>query len=69
MNQTPKQPQISMIFTNADPRCTGRLDDRQGGDTIVTIERLIEALISMWSWRTSLSQHGCGTHRSKWAFP
>jgi len=24
---------IGMIFTNADPRYSGRLDDKQGGDT------------------------------------
>jgi len=33
-----------MIFTSADPRYAGRLDDKQGGDTIVTIERVIEAI-------------------------
>ena len=33
-----------MIFTNADPRYTGRLDDKQGGDTIVTMERVREAI-------------------------
>ena len=33
-----------MIFTNADPRYTGRLDDKQGGDTIVTMERIREAV-------------------------
>ena len=37
-NQTPQQPLISMIFTNADLRYADRLDDKQGGDTIVTIE-------------------------------
>jgi len=33
-----------MIFTNADPRYAGRLDDKQGGDTIVTMERVKEAI-------------------------
>ena len=33
-----------MIFTNADPRYAGRLDDKQGVDTIVTIERVREAI-------------------------
>jgi len=33
-----------MIFTNADPRYAGRLDDKQGGDTIVTMERVREAI-------------------------
>jgi len=43
-NQTPQQPWIGMIFTNADPRYAGRLDDKQGGDTIVTMERVREAI-------------------------
>jgi len=38
------QPLISMIFTNADPRYAGRLDDKQGGDTIVTMKRVREAI-------------------------
>jgi len=33
-----------MIFTNADPRYAGRLDDKQGSDTIVTMERVNEAI-------------------------
>jgi len=32
-----------MIFTNADPRYASRLDDKQGSDGIVTIERDNEA--------------------------
>ena len=43
-NQNPQQPLIGMIFTNVDPRYAGRLDDKQGGDTIVTMERVREAL-------------------------
>jgi len=39
-NQNPQQPLIGMIFTNADPRYAGRLDDKQGGDTILTMERV-----------------------------
>ena len=31
-------------FHNADPRDAGRLDDKQGGDTIVTMERVREAI-------------------------
>jgi len=50
-----------MIFTNADPRYAGRLDDKQGGDTIVTMERVREAIAfnaefadeSSWLWLTS----------------
>ena len=32
-----------MIFTNVDPRHAGRLDDKQGGDTIAPMERVKEA--------------------------
>jgi len=50
-----------MIFTNADPRYAGRLDDKQGGDTIVTMERVREAIAfnaeladeSTWLWLTT----------------
>jgi len=56
-----------MIFTNADPRYAGRLDDKQGGNTIVTMDRVGEAIAcnveladeSTWLWLTY----------SKWAFP
>jgi len=52
---------IGLIFTNADPRYAGRLDDKQGGDTIVTMERVREAIAfnaeladeSTWLWLTS----------------
>jgi hypothetical protein len=61
MNTTPQQPLIGMIFNNADPRYAGRLDDKQGGDTIVTMERVREAITfnaeladeSTWLWLTS----------------
>ena len=43
-NLKPQQPLIGMIFTNADPRYAGRFDDKQGGDTIVTMERVREAI-------------------------
>jgi len=60
-NQNPQQPLVGMIFTNADPRYAGRLDDKQGGDTIVTMERVREAITfnveladeSKWLWLTS----------------
>ena len=60
-NQNPQQPLIGMIFTNADPRYAGRLDDKQGGDTIVTMERVREAIAfnveladeSRWLWLTA----------------
>jgi len=50
-----------MIFTNADPRYAGRLDDKQDGDTIVTMEKVREAITfnaeladeSTWLWLTS----------------
>jgi len=35
-----------MIFTIADPRYAGRLDDKQGGDTTgVTMKRVREAIV------------------------
>ena len=50
-----------MIFTNADLRYAGRLDDKQGGDTIVTMEGVREAIAfnaemtdkSTWLWLIS----------------
>jgi len=50
-----------MIFTNADPKYAVRLDDKPGGDTIVTMDRVREAIAlntelageSTWSWLTS----------------
>ena len=35
---------IGMIFTDADSRYAGRLDDKQGGDTLVTMERVRQAI-------------------------
>jgi len=32
------------MFTNADPRYAGRLDDKQGDKTFVTMERVREAI-------------------------
>ena len=43
-NPKPQQPLIGMIFTTADPRFAGRLDDKHGGDIIVTVERVREAI-------------------------
>jgi len=56
---------IGIIFTDADPRYAGRLDDKQGGYTIVTKERIREAITfnaeladeSTWLWLT-LEQMG-----------
>ena len=50
-----------MIFTNADPRYAGRLDDKPGGHIVVTMERVREAITfnaeladeSTWLWLTS----------------
>jgi len=51
-----------MFLTNADPRYAGRLDDKQGGDTlIVTMKRVREAISfnaeladeSTWLWLIS----------------
>ena len=61
MNQYPQQPLMAMIYTNTDPRYSGRLDGKQGGDTIVTMEKIREAIAfnaeladeSTWLWLTS----------------
>ena len=61
MNQNPQQLLIGMVFTNADPRYAGRLDGKQGGDTVVSMERAREAIAfnaeltneSTWLWLTS----------------
>ena len=60
-NLKPRQPLIGMIFTNAHQRYAGRLNDKQGGDTIVKMERVREAIAfnteladkSIWLWLTS----------------
>ena len=79
MNSTPQQPLIGIIFTNVDPRYAGRLDDKQGGDTIVTIERVRQAIAfnaeladeSTWLWLTSeqmgfpLRPTGGGEHEER----
>jgi len=78
-NQSPQQSLIGMIFTNADPRYAGRLDDKQGGDTIMTMERFREAIAfnaeladeSTWLWLTSeqkgfpLRPTGGGEHEER----
>jgi len=78
-NQNPQQPLIGMVFTNADPRYAGRLHDKQGSDTIVTIERVREAIAfnaeltdeSRWLWLTSeqmgypLRPTGGGEHQER----
>ena len=56
-----------MIFTNADPRYSGRLDDKQGVDTIVTMERVREAM----SFNAEFADESTllWLISSKWAFP
>jgi len=44
MNLKLQQPLIGMIFTNADLRYAGRFDDKQGCDTMITMERVREAI-------------------------
>jgi len=59
-NLKPQKPPIGMIFTNADPRYADRFDDKQSADTIVTMERVREAIAfnaqladeSTWLWLT-----------------
>jgi len=62
-----------MIFTNADPRYAGRLDDKQSDDTTVTTERVREAIAfnadladgSTWLWLTS-EQMGFPLETDRW---
>jgi len=68
-----------MIFTNTDPRYADRLDDKKGGDTIVTMERVREAITfnaeladeSTWLWLPSeqmgfpLRPTGGGEHEKR----
>jgi len=44
MNIKPQHPLTGMNFTNADPRYAGRFDNKQGSDTIMTMERVREAI-------------------------
>jgi len=68
-----------MIFTTANSRYAGRLDDKQGSDTIITMERVREAIAcntelaeeSTWLWLTSeqmgfpLRPTGGGEHEER----
>ena len=73
MNLTPQQPLIGMIFTNVDPRYAGRLDDKQGGDTIVTIESVRKAIAfnaeladeSTWLW-PRVTSNGLSLETDRW---
>jgi len=55
-----------IVFTNADPRYAGTLDDLQGGDTTVLMQQVREVMTvnqemkdkSSWIWLTS-EQMGC----------
>ena len=50
-----------IVFTNADPRYTGKLDDLQGGDTTMLMQQVREVMTvnqemedeSSWIWPTS----------------
>ena len=50
-----------MVFTNADPRYAGKLDDPQGGDTTMLMQQVREVMMvnqqmedeSSWIWLTS----------------
>ena len=68
-----------MIFTHADLRYVGRLDDKQGSDTIMTMDRVRAAITfnveladeSTWLWLTSqqmgfpLRPTGGGEHEER----
>jgi len=78
-NLKPQYTLIGMIFTNVDPRYAGRLDDKQGGETVVTMKRVGEAIAfnleladeSTWLWLTSeqtgfpLRPTGGGEHEER----
>jgi len=77
--QKPQQPLIDMIFNNADPKYAGRLDDKPGGNTFVTMEGVREAITfnaelageSTYLWLTSermgfpLRPTGGGEHEER----
>jgi len=50
-----------IVFTNADPRYVGKLDDLQGGDTTMLMQQVREVMTvsqemedeSIWIWLTS----------------
>ena len=50
-----------IVFTNADPRYAGKLDDPQGGDTTMLMQQVREVMTvnqemtdeSSWIWLTS----------------
>jgi len=75
-NLKPQQPLIGLIFINADPRYAGRLDDKQGGDTIVTMDRVREAMSfnaeweladeSTWLWLTGIGANGLSLETNRW---
>jgi len=52
-----------IVFTNADPRYAGKLDDLQGGDTTMLMQQVREVITvnqemkneSNWIWLTSVS--------------
>jgi len=55
-----KRPE-GIVFTNADPQYAGKLDDPQGGDTIMLMQQVGEVITvnqemtdeSSWIWLTS----------------
>jgi len=51
-----------MIFINADPRYAGRSDDKQGGNTIVKMEKVREAITFNAELADESTYHSCGSH-------
>ena len=63
-NQTPQQPLIGMIFTNADPKYAGRLNAKQGGDTVMTMD--IRKRKQKWLEKSTRCTTGsCGASQKK----
>jgi len=56
----------AIVFTNADPRYAGKLDDPQGGDTTMLMQQVREVMTanqevtdeSSWIWLTSQQMGG-----------
>jgi len=61
-----KRPE-GIVFTNADPRYAGKLDDPQGGDTTMLMQQIREVMTinqqitdeSSWIWLTSEQMGFC----------
>jgi len=51
--QTKSKRLNGMVFTNADPQYAGKLDDPQGGDTTMLMQRQVREVTTIKSWKTN----------------